>query len=260
LLLLLLLLCALTLTGRWQQSENAAETPCLGQLPYQNTLAVTRNSAAAAAAMCCYSDRSLATERDLQLKQQAWDNFLITTHWPSHNVTVFPGLGNSESYYAANADAAADQADEQQQGTEQLLGGAAPADDETAGAADPSSTTSDHQGAVEQRHQEIADDTAVDAAAAGISSVVLGTTSGAEASEGDVQQQQQEPQEKKLSYWESRAADGNVKALLAPLRTRHRADDAVVRKLAGVEPYEASEVWRKQPLVDVAGAHPQAAR
>jgi hypothetical protein len=106
----------------------------------------------------------------------------------------------------------------------------------------------------------------VDAAAAGIASVVLGTASGAQALEGDEQQQQQqqaqqEPHElKKPSYWESRAADGNVKALLAPLRTRHCVDDAVVRKLAVVEPYEASEVWRKQPLVDVAGAHPQAAR
>jgi hypothetical protein len=209
--------------------------------------------------MCC--DRSLATERDLQLKQQAWDNFLITTHWPSHNVTVFPGLGNSESYYAANADAASDQADEQQHGAEQ---GAA--DGQAAEAAGMSRTVADQQGAAEPRSGENADDTAVDAAAAGIASIVLGSTSAAEAPEGDAQQQKQQLQQqqqqdhKKLSHWEARAADGDVKALLAPLRTRHRVDDAAVRNLAGVEPYEPSEVWRKQPLVDVYGAHPEVAQ
>jgi hypothetical protein len=38
---------------------------------------------------------------------------------------------------------------------------------------------------------------------------------------------------------------------------RHCVDDGVVCKLAGVERYDASEVWRKQPLVDVYGAHPE---
>lgn len=46
---------------------------------------------------CLRRHRSLAAEQDLRLKQQAWDEHLITTHWPAHNVTVFPALG--KSYY-----------------------------------------------------------------------------------------------------------------------------------------------------------------
>jgi hypothetical protein len=147
------------------------------------------------------NNRSLASERDLQLKQQAWDDFLVTTHWPSNNVTVFPGLGKSATYYASAA------TDEQQ--------GNSPANAiEPAAAADT--------GASEQ---------ASDAAAA------------------QVQQQQQQ----ELSYWGAGAADGSAQALLASLRTRHRVEDAELRKLAGVEPHQLSEVWKKQPLVDWGG-------
>jgi hypothetical protein len=208
--------------------------------------------------MLC-THRSLATERDLQLKQQAWDNFLITRHWPSHNVTVFPGLGNSESYYVASTDAASDKADEQQLGTEQSRDGAA--DGGASDGAAVSSIVVHQQGTAEQQNGHSADDPAVDAAAAGIASTVLGTAAASEAAEANAEQQQQQQQEKKeLGYWEARAAEGDVKALLVPLRTRHRVEDAVVRKLAGMEAYEASEVWRKEALVDVYGAQLPAAR
>lgn len=45
----------------------------------------------------CYQPRSLATERDLALKREAYNDRRVTTHWPAMNVKLFPKEGNS--YY-----------------------------------------------------------------------------------------------------------------------------------------------------------------
>jgi len=47
----------------------------------------------------CYQPRSLATEKDLALKREAYNDRRVTTHWPAMNVTLFPKEGNS--YYGA---------------------------------------------------------------------------------------------------------------------------------------------------------------
>ncbi|KAK9828670.1 hypothetical protein WJX72_001442 [[Myrmecia] bisecta] len=52
----------------------------------------------------CYQDRALASPHDMQLKQQAWDDYLVTTHWPAMNVTVFPRKGSD--YYKTKKDEA----------------------------------------------------------------------------------------------------------------------------------------------------------
>ncbi|KAF6262035.1 hypothetical protein COO60DRAFT_687595 [Scenedesmus sp. NREL 46B-D3] len=171
----------------------------------------------------CYQPRALATDCDLQLKQQAWEQFLVTTHWPSHNVTVLPGLGSSASFYAADSH----MPDQQETGTEQLSGCG-----------------------------DAADRPSADGRSAG------STSSPVEVPDADAAQQQQQQQQQQ-GYWDARAADGSAQALLASLRTRHRVEDASVRKLAGVQPYQPTEVWRKQPLVDSHGVlppGPQAAR
>lgn len=46
----------------------------------------------------CYQPRSLATEKDLALKREAYEDRLVTTHWPAMNVQLFPKEGSS--YYA----------------------------------------------------------------------------------------------------------------------------------------------------------------
>ena len=45
----------------------------------------------------CYQPRSLATEKDLALKREAYNDRRVTTHWPAMNVKLFPKEGNS--YY-----------------------------------------------------------------------------------------------------------------------------------------------------------------
>ena len=45
----------------------------------------------------CYQPRNLATEKDLALKRQAYNDRRVTTHWPAMNVKLFPKEGNS--YY-----------------------------------------------------------------------------------------------------------------------------------------------------------------
>lgn len=160
------------------------------------------NMLALSAAVSLYSqNRCLATDKDLQLKQQAWDDFLLTTHWPSHNVRAFPGLGKSATYYASAG------ADEQQGSAEPLEPVAAAA-----------------------------------TAAGSASSAAAGTAASEEAGAAAEQQQQ--------SYWKARAADGSAQALLASIRTRHLVEDAALRKLAGVQLYEAAEVRSKQPLLE----------
>lgn len=48
----------------------------------------------------CYQPRSLATEKDLALKREAYRDRRVTTHWPAMNVKLFPKEGNS--YYGAS--------------------------------------------------------------------------------------------------------------------------------------------------------------
>ena len=48
----------------------------------------------------CYQPRSLATEKDLALKREAYRDRRVTTHWPAMNVKLFPTEGNS--YYGAS--------------------------------------------------------------------------------------------------------------------------------------------------------------
>lgn len=48
----------------------------------------------------CYQPKSLATEKDLALKREAYNNRRVTTHWPAMNVKLFPKEGNS--YYGAS--------------------------------------------------------------------------------------------------------------------------------------------------------------
>ena len=38
----------------------------------------------------CYQPRSFATEEDLRLKVEAWNDYRVTTHWPARNVHLFP--------------------------------------------------------------------------------------------------------------------------------------------------------------------------
>ena len=45
----------------------------------------------------CYQPRSLATDKDLALKREAYNDRRVTTHWPAMNVKLFPLEGNS--YY-----------------------------------------------------------------------------------------------------------------------------------------------------------------
>lgn len=45
----------------------------------------------------CYQPSSLATEKDLALKQEAYNDRRVTTHWPAMNVRLFPKEGHS--YY-----------------------------------------------------------------------------------------------------------------------------------------------------------------
>ncbi|KAL0049348.1 hypothetical protein WJX82_000098 [Trebouxia sp. C0006] len=47
----------------------------------------------------CYQPKNLATEKDLALKREAYNDRRVTTHWPSMNVKLFPKEGNS--YYGA---------------------------------------------------------------------------------------------------------------------------------------------------------------
>lgn len=49
----------------------------------------------------CYQPRSLATEKDLALKREAYNERRVTTHWPAMNVALFPREGNS--YYGAGS-------------------------------------------------------------------------------------------------------------------------------------------------------------
>ncbi len=48
----------------------------------------------------CYQPKSLATEKDLALKREAYNDRRVTTHWPAMNVKLFPKEGNS--YYRAS--------------------------------------------------------------------------------------------------------------------------------------------------------------
>ena len=37
----------------------------------------------------CYQPASMADERDLQQKQQAYKQFRLTTHWPAKNIRLY---------------------------------------------------------------------------------------------------------------------------------------------------------------------------
>uniref|UniRef100_A0A383WPX7 Phytanoyl-CoA dioxygenase n=1 Tax=Tetradesmus obliquus TaxID=3088 RepID=A0A383WPX7_TETOB len=191
----------------WQQLPSLGLSGAAGDLFLWDSRTAHQNIGPAATTAwrhvvyACYQPRCLATEKDLQLKQQAWDDFLLTTHWPSHNIRAFPGLGKSATYYASAG------ADEQQGSAEPLEPVAAAA-----------------------------------TAAGSASSAAAGTAASEEAGAAAEQQQQ--------SYWKARAADGSTQVLLASIRTRHLVEDAALRKLAGVQLYEAAEVWSKQPLLE----------
>ncbi|KAL3144480.1 hypothetical protein ABBQ32_004220 [Trebouxia sp. C0010 RCD-2024] len=47
----------------------------------------------------CYQPRSLATNKDLALKREAYNDRRVATHWPGMNVKLFRKEGNS--YYGA---------------------------------------------------------------------------------------------------------------------------------------------------------------
>ncbi|KAK9792461.1 hypothetical protein WJX73_006649 [Symbiochloris irregularis] len=49
----------------------------------------------------CYQPASLATEQDLQRKEQAWREYRVTTHWPAQNVSLFNNATDTQKELAA---------------------------------------------------------------------------------------------------------------------------------------------------------------
>jgi hypothetical protein len=220
----------------------------------------------------CYQPRALAEEEDLKLKRQAWEEFLITTHWPSRNVAVFPGLGKNKTYYKSKSEG--EGGDELEAGNGEGAGGviiepaAVSEGAEVAAAVQGAELAAGVEGAESAAANEaskladalkgaaLAEDTATAAAA---DAAADACRKGAESKSGSGDSSETPADEEggsgvaeidaAVRYWEGRVMDGSAEELLRTMRNRHNVEDRRLRKIAGVEVYEAGEVWQKDALL-----------
>ncbi len=182
----------------------------------------------------------MATPQDLALKQQAYRDYRVTTHWPARNVKLFPALG--EEYFAdsdatTSADASTDAGAGQRDG----------AGDGTAAA----------NGSLANGMHHSTADSAAGAAngdgPAAISGVDVSATDGSLGSSGEraAGSSAADPHQQAREYWGKRFADGSVHKMLVSIRTRGAVEDRLLLQLAGMEEYGAEEVVTTQPLLEV---------
>ena len=220
----------------------------------------------------CYQARSLAEEEDLKLKRQAWEEYLVTTHWPSRNVAVFPGLGKNKTYYKSEGEGeegregGGEAADGVEGGAEGGVG--MRAETPSPGAAadgggnghENSSSSSSSKGVENSSSSKGVENSSSSKGVENSSSskgVENSSSSSSESSpsgdggEGDTDGSDAVTEQMKaaLSYWEGRVLDGSAEELLRGMRNRQNVEDGRLRKLAGVEEYEGGEVWQREPLL-----------